>query len=239
MKKYLITFGDPDNYYNTGLKLKESATSYFDDIHVYNFSNIDSEFYSKNKDILNSEKGRGYWLWKPYFIKRVLNSMDENDILMYCDCRCLFINNPISILEFQENENIKAFHVPGNFLNKNWTKFDCFVNMQCFHPKYYNGRQYNAAFQVYKNNEFSRKFINEYLDQCENKNNITDIANIHGPNFDPFEGHRHDQSIFSLLCIKYNITGHRSPCQWGDKVKEEYSQDNYPSCILHHRQFLK
>ena len=41
---------------------------------VYNNDSIDRNFYIKNKNILNSFRGSGYWLWKPYYIYKELRT---------------------------------------------------------------------------------------------------------------------------------------------------------------------
>ena len=46
---------------------------------------IGKEFYEKNKEILQSPRGGGYWLWKPCFINRVINELSDGDILIYSD----------------------------------------------------------------------------------------------------------------------------------------------------------
>ena len=40
--------------------------------------------------IENNKKGYGYWLWKPYIIKKTLEKMKKGDILLYLDVKLIF-----------------------------------------------------------------------------------------------------------------------------------------------------
>ena len=33
-------------------------------------------------------RGGGYWIWKPYIISKMLEQINENDILVYIDAGC-------------------------------------------------------------------------------------------------------------------------------------------------------
>jgi hypothetical protein len=234
MKYHFITYGYPEQYYNTGLKLVESANSFFDTCSVYTKSDIDKEFLEKNP-ILNESRGAGYWVWKPYFIQKKLLEVEDNDVVFYTDCRCLFISDPRSTIDTYFTNPITAFHVPGDFRNFQYTKRQCFESMNMRELKYINGRQYNGAVQIYRKCKKSKEFIDEYLYYCCIPLCINDT--VEGYQHSNFREHRHDQSIFSNLCIKYGISAHKSPCQWGEKVKEEYPFDKYNAFIDHHRNF--
>src|SRR5258708_2034050 len=53
-----------------------------------------SDFYKKNKSLLDEVCGAGYWAWKPYFILEAMNALDDGDILYYCDAGSRFISSP-------------------------------------------------------------------------------------------------------------------------------------------------
>lgn len=136
-------------------------------------------------------------------------------------------------------------------LNKKWTKRDCFVLMNCDSPKYWNAEQLMASFSIYVNNERNRNFVEKWLYYCCNKNIVTDIPNICGlDNFPEFKDHRHDQSILSLLAVKYKIEIFRNPSQNGNRFKmkkfrhpgetahyslKPYTNSPYDTLLNHHR----
>jgi len=47
----------------------------------YSEKDIDADFFERNKEILSSPRGGGYWLWKPQLVKQCFSKMNENDIL--------------------------------------------------------------------------------------------------------------------------------------------------------------
>ncbi|CAF4861396.1 unnamed protein product, partial [Rotaria sp. Silwood1] len=47
--------------------------------------NSDDGFRQRNSDILNRDRGAGYWLWKPYTIWHELYVAREGDIIVYSD----------------------------------------------------------------------------------------------------------------------------------------------------------
>ena len=104
-KKHLIVFGT-DDYQNSINSLIKSSSGYFDEFHIFSKKNIDDEFYEKNKNILDQRRGAGYWLWKPYFILKTLNLINDGDIVFYVDAGNIFINDPSDIFKEIDNNNI-------------------------------------------------------------------------------------------------------------------------------------
>lgn len=58
-----------------------------DKILCFNLNEIDIDFKIQNAGIFESGRGRrkGCYLWKPYFVKRALDTIDEGDFLIYMD----------------------------------------------------------------------------------------------------------------------------------------------------------
>jgi hypothetical protein len=55
---------------------------------VFGADDLDDEFKLNFKDILREQRGGGYWIWKPYIIKKHLDKINDNDILIYMDAGC-------------------------------------------------------------------------------------------------------------------------------------------------------
>ena len=109
VKKHLIVFGT-ENYKIAIDSLVESSMDYFDYKHVFNTQDIDNEFYQKNIEILKQPKGAGYWLWKPYFINKVLSEVNDGDVVFYVDAGNVFLCDPSFIYEnFDVNNGIILF----------------------------------------------------------------------------------------------------------------------------------
>jgi hypothetical protein len=78
--------------------------------------------------------------------------------------------------------------------------------------------------------------VNELLHYAQDERIITDLENQCGySNYPEFQEHRHDQSIFSLLTKKYDLVAYRDPSQWGNGVKQLYTNSKYEQLIEHTR----
>ena len=109
MNSHLIIFGT-DEYKNSISSLIKSSENYFNIIHVFNPNDIDENFKNKNKKILEQRRGAGYWLWKPYFIYKVLLESNDDDVIFYVDAGNIFINDPSFLYEkLSENDDIILF----------------------------------------------------------------------------------------------------------------------------------
>ena len=204
----------------------------FDKVISYHPEDIDESFYKKNKIILDQEKGNGYWLWKPYFIHKTLEQLQDGDYLFYCDAGSYFIRpvDPIINLCEKYNQDIICFGV--GHIEKYWTKRDTFISLNCDDPKYTETEQRLGGFVLIKKSQFSVNFINEYLKLSQNPQLISDQPNICNlPNYPGFQQHRHDQSIFSLLTKKYNLIHFRDLSQFGNNCKNKYANSNYEQII--------
>ncbi len=235
MMKYLIVFGS-DDYELSKSSLIKSAEPYFDHCFSFKKEDIDKEFYDENCKILDQKRGAGYWLWKPYFILDVLNSIKEGDIVFYVDAGNIFLKNPDflyshfdhkGIILFDNRDGMENGEVAQNFIS---CKKDCFYLMDCDEEKFIFGKHLNASYQIYKKNDYSVKFVESYLDYCKNEFILTDTPNSHGENYPGYYDHRHDQSILSLLAMKHNIEPLIDPSEWGNNVDRGFEQ-----LFLHHR----
>jgi len=205
----------------------------FDNTISYSPKDIEVDFFEKNRNILSQKKGNGYWLWKPYFIKKSLELLNYGDFLFYCDSGSYFIRpiTPIVDISLDTGQDIIPFE--NLHLEKVWTKRDAFVLMDCDSPEFSESRQRIAGYSLWKKSRFTMNFINELLNYSQDERIITDLENQCGnPNYSEFKAHRHDQSIFSLLTKKYNLKAYRNPSQWGNNKMYLYSTSKYKQLIV-------
>lgn len=205
-----------------------------DAIFSYNDKDIDSDFYIKNKNVFNQPRGNGYWLWKPYFIQKALKLINNGDFLMYCDSGAYFINDIHLLVDkmIKDNQDIMCFQI--STIEKQYSKRDAFILMNCDEKRYYDSNQICATFSIYRKSNKSVKFVNEWLKYAQDERIITDISNKCGKqNYAGFIENRHDQTVFSLLCKKNNIMPYRDISQYGNDVK--MSNSSYPQIVELHR----
>lgn len=208
-----ISFGGPSkNYHRAVNRITNEAkmTKLFTEVKGFTDLDLknDKEFWPiHGKFLENNKRGYGYWIWKPYLIKKTLDSMNENDILFYADAGCKFeLNKENNFLIERINHIKKEKKIIGTFTcpEISWTKMDLIKYLEM--EDKLSGRQHSAgAIMFIKTHEIT-KFVNEWwrIATLDNYHYVDDtpskIKNTHH-----FKEHRHDQSIFSLLTKKYNL----------------------------------
>lgn len=207
------------NYANAQFRLKQkynTLTAYkkgkVDKVIEYSPDDIDDDFKKENQEILAFERGDGLWIWKPYFILKTLQKMSKDDYLIYVDSGAYYCNNVRYLIKTIEDEgkDILAFQIP--LLEIQWTKKETFDYMGV---KDYSRNQFLGGYMVLKKTEFTISLVKEWLELMKNPICSSPI-DTSKERFETFIEHREDQSVFSLLCHKYGIEGHREPNQYGD-----------------------
>lgn len=207
----------------------------FDRVIEYSPKDINKRFYEKNKEILSQLRGGGYWLWKPYIILKTLQRKDvkKGDFIFYADSGSYFINKIDYLLLLCEkyNQDIIPFANKKGFTEGEWTKRDAFILMGLDEKKYLNTPHIWTGFILVKKSNFSIKFFKEFIHYARDKRIITDSPSTLGEDYKCFKENRHDQSIFSLLCKKYNLKFFRQPWQVGNS-EIDYFEDRYPQILF-------
>ena len=160
-----------------------------------------------SKFIENNKRGYGYWLWKSYIIKKQLEKMNEDDILLYFDSSIIFHSDKDKFIKLFDK--IKSDYIIGSFCKilcpeYVWNKMDLIHYLDMNTNYYLNTRQRQAGAIMILNNKKTRELVNNWYLLSSNYHFIND-NNSNIKNKTGFKEHRHDQSIFSLLTKKYNI----------------------------------
>ena len=227
MKKVLVNFSSYI-YLPAQTKSNLSAKVYcnFDKIISLNPIDLDFKFLLKNFSIFIHKKGFGYWLWKPYVVLKALKEIEDGDILCYLDCGDgRFVHSVNSLIDwwqsdpFFKKQHILTFQTP--FLEKYYSKMEAFSYFSLNKENYFQDKQILGGFFFIKKNQFTQLFFEELLVACQVRKLLTDCKSKI-PNHPEFIAHRHDQSLFSLLCKKNNI----QPFVLGEHEKKYFSFDN-------------
>lgn len=176
---------------------------------IYNFcpENLPEAFLKENGNFIkNNKRGGGYWLWKSYLIKHVINNLNNNDFLLYADVGCTLnyegINRFKEYVEIVNETNILTFQMPH--LERNWTKQSLAKFLNCQTPEIMNSGQIIGGIILLKKNNLIEDLVNSWYSTCNLKWTIDDSPSTE-PNHPEFIEHRHDQSVFSLLIKKNNF----------------------------------
>ena len=108
----------------------------------------------------------------------------------------------------QRNQDVLPFQLL--YLEGHWTKRDAFILMDSDTAQYTDTKQIMSSFSLWKRTASSMKLADEWLSYAQDERIITDIPNQSDKdNYPGFQEHRHDQSIWSLLCKKHQLDGVR------------------------------
>ncbi len=174
----------------------------------------DKQFWKAHGNFIkNNPRGFGYWIWKPYLIKKTLELMEEGDILMYLDAGCeIDYRNKKKILDLIDITKTDkligsiACGVRNPCIEKDWTKMDTFIKLNAHDSKYMDTPQrQGGAIIILKCKEIVN-LVDEWFKYVtiDNYHFVDDSPSIE-KNASSFKENRHDQSIFSILTKKYNI----------------------------------
>ncbi len=211
MKSYFLTYASSEFERNARLLAASASRCGFSGVYCLGPEILaGTDFAERNKGILCEGRGGGYWLWKPYIIKKYVMKLKQDEVLFYSDAGrssyYKFSRLPSKLLE-QAIHNDKGF-IPGVAIPHlgpiaKWTKRDCLQIMDADTPEIYNRTVVQATWSVWTKTEHAIEFLSKWLGYCEDPRCLTDTPNLLGKsNFQSFVDHRHDQSISSILVHK-------------------------------------
>ena len=209
MKIYFLTYGDQKFYISKKHLISLAKKSeLFDHLLSFGPKDLNEQFKKRYKKILQNSRGGGFWIWKHHIISNLLNEINENDIVVYCDAGAsINTSKPaknrffeyINMLRDSEFSNLRMECEEG-FIEKQYTLMETF---EYFNLKpdsdAGNSLQLQAGHMFFKKNSDSINYFVEYDNFLkQNSELITDSIN-QKKQIENFVENRHDQSIFSLL----------------------------------------
>lgn len=222
-KIYFLTFGGSNKLFHDAVqRISNQANELHLFYKIYAFTENrlknDITFWNKHSEfILNNKRGFGYYVWKPYVILEILKDLNDNDILLWCDCGCdININGKEKLLELFEKVNDKLIlGTNGTSTDINYTKMDIvkFFNLDYDDKEILAIPQMQTGCLIIKKCDIIMNLFTEWNDICSNNYHLIDDSPSLIKNFDEFKENRHEQSVFSLLVKKYNLVDYSiDPC---------------------------
>lgn len=240
-----------DTKYKTARKWNSRTGKWFgkfEKIFEFTPKDIDADFRNEYTKILSNPRGNGLWLWKPYFINKIINESKNGDFIFYIDSGAFFIRDPRVLLNYMDDKN-PIFVCDQPLLESCWTKPEVFEALDAW--KFANKNQILAGMQIILVNDYTREFYAKWLSLCC-KYELISPAGL--GKYDKakynygtcFVSHREDQSIFSILCHINGIEPHRDISQRGYDPKSFYNphyayspnkhpNDKYKTIIFLHK----
>ena len=211
LNKYLcdnltfITYGDNIFEKSRARLVKEAQdTGIFKRCIGYTSDNLDSDFKKSCESLLSQQKGGGYWCWKSHIVLKTMQSIPENEWILYADAGCTLIQQrkeqvfeQIEIME-KTGKFISGYQMP-HIIEKYWTKPELLEFMGVSKNKNITDTgQYVGGVFLIQNNKITRDIMHTIESIIKNHPHLIDDS--HTSVVDPsFQQHRHDQSLFSLI----------------------------------------
>jgi hypothetical protein len=210
-KIYFMTFGGGNQQFHDAVERIKNQAKEFDIFDkIYGFTDLDLKndliFWKEHgKFILSNPRFYGYAIWKSYLIRKVMNEINDGDLLLYLDCGSeLNIKGKDRFLKYIDMvyQNDSLATRLSNF-EKSWTKTDLFNFMNTSIEDKESG-QIQSGFIFLKKSQLNLNLLDEWYNlQTINNYHFVDDSPSLGPNDNSFIENRHDQSCFSLLMKKY------------------------------------
>ncbi len=210
MELHLTYFGD--NNFSLGKnRIRKQAENFgvFKSILEFGESNLEDNLFWEQyaKPMMVSRTGMpgryyGYYACKPYFILKALETIPENEVLLYVDSGCELNGNGLEKLQqyYEECIETEGVFFTLDLPEVQWTKMDTYRRIVGDNDEYLMTRQIISGIFFLKNTIMIRELIQKWIDICvEDGGKYLDDSPSTLPNNSIFRENRHDQSIWSLL----------------------------------------
>lgn len=202
---HFFSYGD-DNYRSSKYRIKQEALRMgFDFVDVYGPENLEKEFVQKTSPYIFHRRGAGYWLWKPYFLKKKMDLMNEGDYLIYADAGCHV--NIYGKKRLDEYFEILDNHESGTLsLEMSYFAEETYTTEKVF--EYFGvddssnirkDGQFVGGILFFKKNKNSIDMINKFYESAIDDPKIFSDEYNNFKRKEIFVDNRHDQSVFSVL----------------------------------------
>ena len=219
MNLHLVTFGNQStkrgaSFYDNAASLRDRALEAGFDVSTAYDSSVyaGTAFETRNLSLLKENRGAGYWVWKPLIIRKALENIEDDDVLIYSDAGKLLLNIGI---ERPERLAELAKRQPEGFIagmqfpvarNDHWTKRDAFILMGVDDPKFREPNQIQVGWSAWTKSGACFKLLDDWQRYAEDRRICSDDENVLGqPNYEGFQENRHDQSIYTNLVFQHNL----------------------------------
>lgn len=203
---HFITFANTS--YTKPDRILEQARSFniFTSIKALNEHDI-PEYISQHSEFIQRYKeGYGRFIWKPKIIFDKLLSMDDNDILLYCDAGCHLnvqgISRFVDYLKLFETKHVLAFLTTKEYEVNKFVKKDAI--MSYFPELSERMYQYMYAGVVFlKKTPYSMRMIHDWLTLCQTYNFLDQSKSVKYTDPPYFIGQDTDNGLFALCVYKF------------------------------------
>jgi len=170
----------------------------------YRRSHLDSAFVKRHAELLNQERGKGLWLWKPWLILKTLNSVPEGAVVIYADTGFVFRGSVMPLVALAAKQDIILTSYTEEIFHSNVEKHAnrrVLELMGCDTPVCRKQPHLWAGFLVLRNTANSRAFIRRWLHYCSNPDILLGKEDERPP-YPGYSHHMDNETVLSVLHAK-------------------------------------
>jgi hypothetical protein len=219
IRLHLVTFAGGGIHWDSAARrlcMEASGGRVFDSITRVTPRDLagDADWSSQHAEFARlNDRGYGYWLWKPFLIRKFLRELANDDVLLYLDAGCdLNLRGETTktrLLGYQAralDEELLAFTTPHPVIN--WTKRDSLEYFGMDASSAASLHQHEACALLFSARDKSRGLVEEwYAASTLDGYRLLDDSPSKAEESPEFIEHRHDQALLSCLL---HSTGHPS-----------------------------
>jgi hypothetical protein len=230
-KKVFLTFANtgfmkPDRIIN---EAKEFGV--FDEVRAMNEHDI-SDFISKHSEFIKlNPYGYGRFIWKPKVIFDTLNTLSDNDILVYSDAGMSLNKNGLErfneYIDLLETNDMITFSTNDKYKANFYVKVDA-VMSYCPEMNDSNMNSCYAGLMLIKKTDASLHLIEDWLKLCETYNFIDNSKSTLYEEKPWFVGQDTDNGLFNLCLLKHKISHSIYPDEVNIYVGDSQYSHVYP-----------
>jgi hypothetical protein len=223
-RRILVAFGD-NRLRPSAMRLARQGAEMrvYDRALIMNERDLQPAFRARyRRQLRRGTRGFGYWVWKPEVLRQVGQTCAEGDLLHYVDIGChLHPPGRARLVEYFElagraESGMLAFalrlpeghvasrwhgHPPLNLIERCWTKGDLLDHFRVRHrTDVIETPQVIATHFFIRWGPTARLLLDKWAAVWAHDFTLMDDTPSRSANLPGFIEHRHDQSVFSILC---------------------------------------
>ena len=214
VKVWFVTYGN-EKLGQSPLRLCGEAhnMTFFAEERCFTRNDLPPLFVESNRGLLGQQRGRGFGVWRPFLLERVLREMAWGDVLMYLDPSFTFTKDPVEILNAaldgdgalswrsKASENFAggckadaiAAVLPATFADPQ--------SLSALHPKSMSP----SAFLVLQKRPWTVALVQEWAWWTLWPGLVSDSKSLL-PDAPTFKSHKFTDAMWSLLVAKYGVS---------------------------------
>jgi len=191
------------------LRAEAAAVGRFTSVRTLDERSLSASYWLEHAETVRRHpRGYGLWTWKPHVIGQRLADLPAGELLLYCDAGCSLNAEGLPRLEeylalaADHPAGLLGFSLDGSAIR--WIKRRALVAFGCDTADFHRLPMIMAGALVLRSSPAASAFVAEWAARMADLSLVDDSPSPGGEHPE-FRGHRHDQSIFTILAHQRGV----------------------------------